>query len=100
MATVAFISGGKFYRVGEDGVARDAQGVAYGDGGPTIGGVQTIVKRYEHRAYSLPRWKQEDHPGEACPYPNVDSKGIGCFSSKREVNQFQASHPAYRWDIE
>jgi hypothetical protein len=34
--TVAVIRGGKFYRVGEDGVLRDTLGVAYEPDGSTI----------------------------------------------------------------
>jgi hypothetical protein len=93
--TVAVIRGGKFYRVGEDGVLRDTLGVAYEPDGSTIGGV--VVKNYEHVAHSLPRWNPEDHPGEPCPYPHLKGNKAA-FQSRREVESFQAKYPQYGWD--
>lgn len=103
-ATMMVARGSRIFRRGEDGILRDDQGIAYEDSFPTIGGAEIMAKDYEHVAHSLPQWKPSDHPpGTPCPYPNVvpvkNAKGHfkPAFASRREVNEFEARHPEWRF---
>lgn len=66
-------------------------------------GGQTLVRRYEHTAYALPKRRAKDDPVAkeiTDAYPRVDDKGRAVFQSKREIAEFQAKFPRYRWEAD
>jgi len=47
-----------------------------------------ICIQTEHKAYSLPRLWQDPAMGKI--HNNFDERGVACFGSKREIDEFQA----------
>lgn len=52
-----------------------------------------------HVALGFPRVLDDTGPNEIqADYPHVDKDGYCAFASKREINEFSAKHPRYRYD--
>lgn len=92
--TVLVYRGGKW-------VDRDTAGPLPGSGEGN--GLQVTVKEYRHTAYALPKRRAKDDQVAAeitAAYPRVDDKGRAVFQSKREIQEFQARFPRYRWEAD
>lgn len=97
---IGFGDRGQYWKLGDDGQYRNAQGVVYVERSDTIGG-GVIVKNYAHIAHVLPRHTPQ-FKGDTGPFPHaIPSPGgktvIGAFQNKREVQEFEA-RTGHRWD--